>query len=73
MANRTKKDVALQHNDPHTKDTLTAIRHSFSSSRTRTQENPHSDDLIVSLTDAYENKRARQVNEWERRQVVRAF
>ena len=25
-----------------------------------------SDDLIVSLADAYENQRARQVSEWER-------
>ena len=29
-------------------------------------EIPTSDDLIVSLSDAYENKRARQVFEWER-------
>ena len=29
-------------------------------------ENLPGDDLIVSLSDAYENKRARQVFEWER-------
>lgn len=29
-------------------------------------ENLPNDDLIVSLSDAYENKRARQVFEWER-------
>ncbi|HEY0462296.1 MAG TPA: hypothetical protein VGC97_24395 [Pyrinomonadaceae bacterium] len=29
-------------------------------------ENLQSDDLIVTLSDAYENKRARQVFEWER-------
>ena len=40
----------------------------------RSKENILSDDVIVSLADAYENKRARQVNEWERRQfVARAF
>ena len=30
------------------------------------KDNPVNDDLIVSLQDAYENKRARQVFEWER-------
>lgn len=30
------------------------------------RENLPSDELIVSLSDAYENKRARQVFEWER-------
>ena len=29
-------------------------------------ENLPNDDLIVTLSDAYENKRARQVFEWER-------
>ena len=34
------------------------------------------DDLIVTLSDAYENRRARQVGEWERlygQNVYRAF
>ena len=30
------------------------------------KDNQSNDDLIVSLSDAYENKRARQVVEWER-------
>ncbi len=30
------------------------------------QQNAPNDDLIVSLSDAYENKRARQVFEWEK-------
>jgi len=29
-----------------------------------------SDEIIVSLANTYENKRARQVNEWERVQVA---
>jgi hypothetical protein len=29
------------------------------------------DDIILSLANAYENKRARQVSEWERVQVTR--
>lgn len=38
----------------------------------KSKENSMNDDLIVSLSDAYENKRARQVFEWEktRRQNV---
>ena len=34
--------------------------------KSRIKDNSQSDDLIVSLSDAYENKRARQVFEWER-------
>ncbi len=32
----------------------------------KSKEQKPNDDLIVSLADAYENKRARQVFEWER-------
>lgn len=32
----------------------------------KSKSNSSNDDLIVSLSDAYENKRARQVFEWER-------
>ncbi|MGI9054630.1 MAG: hypothetical protein ACR2F2_02375 [Pyrinomonadaceae bacterium] len=32
----------------------------------KSKDNQSNDDLIVSLSDAYENKRARQVLEWER-------
>ena len=35
-------------------------------SRKHSNENPANDDLICSLSDAYENQRARQVFEWER-------
>jgi hypothetical protein len=35
-------------------------------SRKFSAENPVNDDLIRSLSDAYENQRARQVFEWER-------
>ncbi len=40
--------------------------HVSKSKENPTRENQVSDDLIVSLSDAYENKRARQVMEWER-------
>ena len=32
---------------------------------------PPADDVILSLSNAYENKRARQVTEWERAQATR--
>ncbi len=35
-------------------------------SQTPSNLNKFNDDLIISLADAYENKRARQVFEWER-------
>ena len=34
--------------------------------RSKSKNNQSNDDLIISLSDAYENKRARQVFEWER-------
>jgi hypothetical protein len=49
-------------------DAAVIISHALSSGRSR--DKYISDELIVSLADAYENKRARQVNEWERRQHV---
>lgn len=33
---------------------------------TRPQHTDKNDDLLVTLSDAYENRRARQVGEWER-------
>ena len=39
------------------------------SSRSRTNTNS-TDDVIVTLADAHENKRARQVTEWERAQPM---
>ena len=41
------------------------------SPRQSTRSNSHvPDEVIVSLADAYENKRARQVVEWERAQPI---
>jgi hypothetical protein len=40
-------------------------------SRTASRSNTNtSDEMIVTLANAYENKRARQVTEWERAQSV---
>jgi hypothetical protein len=49
---------------------ITHLRDALSSGRSHSKENILNDDLIVSLADAYENRRARQVSEWERRQHV---
>lgn len=42
-----------------------------SASRSISRERP-SDDLIVTLSNAHENRRARQVNEWESVQAANA-
>jgi hypothetical protein len=49
---------------------FTHLRDALSSGRSHSKENTVNDELIVSLADAYENRRARQVSEWERRQHV---
>ena len=49
---------------------LTHLRGALPSGRTHSKENTPNDELIVSLADAYENRRAQQVSEWERRQRV---
>ncbi len=36
-----------------------------SSKKSRLNDNPRFDELIVSLANAHENRRARQVTEWE--------
>ncbi len=53
-------------NDNDTLAVLSYISELLSSRRTQSKDSAPNDDLIVSLSDAYENKLARQVNEWER-------
>ncbi len=61
MANRINSNAAGEaRNQPDIKNPHQLL----SSSRTRSTEK--NDDVIVSLSDAYENRRARQVGEWER-------
>ena len=69
MANRIYHNVTgeidkLNEND--TQAVLSYISRLLSSRKSQSRENPINDDLILSLSDAYENKRARQVVEWER-------
>ncbi|HKX83825.1 MAG TPA: hypothetical protein VJL58_06385 [Pyrinomonadaceae bacterium] len=58
MVNRTDKITAREkRSDPK-------ARASAASTNPR-KDVPQNDDLILSLSDAYENKRAQQVSEWQ--------
>jgi hypothetical protein len=76
MIERTKNTVAREIdklNENETFAVLDYISEIVSTRKPKSKDNqPANDDLIVSLSDAYENKRARQVFEWEkaRRQNV---
>lgn len=76
MVKRINKNIAVEIdklNENETSAVLDYISQVVSSRKTKSKDNSNTtDDLIVSLSDAYENKRARQVFEWEktRRQNV---
>ena len=53
-------------NENETLAVLNYISELLSARLSKPKDNPVNDDLILSLQDAYENKRARQVFEWER-------
>ena len=63
-ANETSETVNLNENE------ALALREDFSqlfsTRNSKSKDNAAGDDLIVSLSNAYENKRARQVFEWDR-------
>jgi hypothetical protein len=61
MANRNR---IPNRRDAH-ETLLAATRQPLPSSR-KSELKEKTDDVIVSLSDAYENRRARQVGEWER-------
>ena len=61
MANRMINNVA---GDARNQQDIKNPHQLLSTNKTRSTEK--SDDVIVSLSDAYENRRARQVGEWER-------
>lgn len=69
MVNRINKHVTgeldkLNEND--TQAVLSYISQLLSSRRSQSKDNSANDDLIGSLSDAYETRRARQAVEWER-------
>jgi hypothetical protein len=69
MVNRKNKIVAREIdklNETEASEVLEDITEIFSTRNPKLKDNPPNDDLIVTLSDAYENKRARQVFEWER-------
>ena len=61
MANRMINNVA---GDARNQQDIKNPHQLLSTNKTRSTEK--SDDVIVSLSDAYENRRARQVGEWEK-------
>ena len=69
MVNQTEQNVAGEKDKLNEKETL-AVANFISTVLTdrisKSKDNQTNDDLIVSLSDAYENKRARQVFEWEK-------
>jgi len=70
MVKRIERDVVSELDKLKAHDAAAITNHALSSSRSRSKDNFFNDDLIVSLADAHENKRARQVNEWESQQHV---
>ena len=64
MANRIKSDRPRIINK---RDKLDSTQLGYLSSRNHSPRNIQNvDDVIVSLSNAYENRRARQATEWER-------
>ncbi len=69
MVKRTSENIANEINKLNENETLAVVNYIselLSNRISKTKENNFNDDLIGSLSDAYENKRARQVFEWER-------
>ena len=75
MVKQAKQNIAGEINKLNENETLAVVNYIsqlLSTRISKQSENSTNDDVIVSLSDAYENKRARQVFEWEkvRRQNV---
>jgi hypothetical protein len=65
MANRTERRNTIELDKLTRQDAATAFRY-LSSPTLNLQVSNNFDDLVISLAGARENRRARQVNEWER-------
>ncbi|MEO6655393.1 MAG: hypothetical protein ABIO36_04860 [Pyrinomonadaceae bacterium] len=65
MVNRININTHVEHDTLTRQDTGAINYPPANSKRSYSKENPRIDDLIVSLADAHENERARQVTEWE--------
>lgn len=69
MVNQTSRNIVGEFNklnETESKDVITYISKMISARTTQQKEPSPNDDLILSLSNAYENKRARQVIEWEK-------
>lgn len=70
MVNQTSNNKIVNEinklNDSETSAVVNFISQLLSTRITKSKQLKLNDDLIVSLADAYENQRARQVVEWER-------
>jgi hypothetical protein len=69
MVNPINKNAASVFDKLNEKETLAVldyISELLSARLPKSKDNAVNDELIVSLQDTYENKRARQVIEWER-------
>jgi hypothetical protein len=69
MVKQTNQTIASQIDKLNENETLAVASYISQLLSTRTskpKEKSSNDDLIVSLSDAYENQRARQVMEWEK-------
>jgi len=69
MSNQTNTNVAREINklnETEASAVLNYISTLLTKRISKLKENQTNDDLVLSLSDAYENKRARQVVEWER-------
>lgn len=66
MVNRTNHNIAREIDKRTEKDTTALTYQSLAASKNQSKDSFFTDDLIASLSNAYENRRARQVVEWER-------
>jgi hypothetical protein len=69
MVKQTHQNIASEIdklNDNETNAVVNYISQLLSNRISKSKEPKSGDDLILSLSDAYENRRARQVVEWER-------
>ncbi len=69
MVKQTHQNIASEINKLNDHEAIAVINYIsqlLSNRISKSKEPKSSDDLILSLSDAYENRRARQVVEWEK-------
>ena len=69
MVNRVKTKAAGEIDKLNENDAVAVLSYVSelqASRKSQSKENPINDELIVSLANAHENRRAQQVTEWER-------